>query len=48
MREREQKTVAQTADCLQGDRLEAKGIAGAQLALPLSRYVRPVSAHSIG
>ena len=36
MKEREQKTAAQTADCLQGDRLEAESLAGVQTFIEIT------------
>ena len=36
MREREQKTAAQAADCLQGDRLEAESLAGVQTFMEIT------------
>ena len=36
MKEREQKTAAQTADCLQGDRLEAEILAGVQTFMEIT------------
>lgn len=36
MKEREQKTAAQVADCLQGDRLEAEGLAGVQTFMEIT------------
>ena len=36
MKEREQKTATQVADCLQGDRLETESLAGVQTFMEIT------------